>query len=575
MRFSEKIIAISILFAALFTLTACDTDKIPSQASSSIPSTFTVSFNSQFTDPESETTPPDVTTKTVTSPATTIDALPTDPVMSGYKFGGWWTRKGGQGASFTANTTVYADRTVYAYWYNYQVIFKNDGETSASRGITLPANTVSSLPSAPTKSGFSFAGWWTGNLCTGEEFTISSIVDGSNTVNGALTVHACWSDDGARVITFQDVQTVMATQHVTGPEYTLEDSGSDVPAPEKPCQEFQGWWTQQNGGGTQFLIDTPVPSAGIAVYAKWSSDKVHTIIYNSGRGTAVTTQCVTGSDLVNYSDFTLAANSKSLPPNPSKRCYAFAGWWTGQYGEGESFNTNTIVDGNKRDDDGNLIDGNTETPEIEPVYEGEITVYANWTWTGGAAPSPYSIGDYGPSCVGKVFYVTDGGLRGLEMAPPGWYNWYAENPDPSGPWISGETVESEYMGVVESIQPIQSAKNGNTLTAIGTGPANTNAIIQQVVDAGEIPTSDYAAQLCKDYAVGSFDDWFLPSKDELAQLFLNRDIKRPGGFADVRYWSSSEYELGSNDSYSLDFENGKQHGSNKPLFLNVRPVRAF
>lgn len=534
-----------------------------------------VSFNSQFTDPESQTTPPDVTMKMVIPPATTIDALPSDPVMSGYKFGGWWTRKGGLGASFTANTTVYADRTVYAYWYNYQIIFENDGETYASRGITLPANTVSSLPTAPTKSDNSFAGWWTGNLCTGEEFTTSSIVDDSNTVNGALTVYACWSSDEARVITFQDGQTVVARQHVTGPEdTTLEDIGSDVPEPEKPCQEFQGWWTQQNGGGTQFLKDTPVPSEGIAVYAKWSNNTVHTIIYNSGRGSAVASQCVTGSD-PNYSDFTLAANSKSLPPDPSKRCYAFAGWWTGQYGTGEPFNADSIVDGNKRDEEGNLIDGNAETPETQPVYEGKITVYANWTWTGGAALPPYSIGDYGPSCVGKVFYVTDGGLHGLEMAPAGWYNWYASSPDPSGPWISGETVESEYMGIIENTQPIQSAKNGNTLTALGTGPANTDAIIQQVADAGGIFTSDYAAQLCTGYAVGSFEDWFLPSKDELAQLFSNRDIKRPGGFADLRYWSSSEYELGSYDGWSLEFENGKQHGSNKPLFLNVRPVRAF
>jgi uncharacterized repeat protein (TIGR02543 family) len=571
MRFSEKIIAISILFAALFTLTACDTDKIPSQASSSIPSTYTVSFNSQFIDLESDTTPPDVTTKTVTSPATTIDALPTDPVMSGYKFGGWWTGKGGLGASFTANTKVYGDRTVYAYWYNYQVIFENDGETYASRGITLPANTVSSLPSAPTKSGFSFAGWWTGGGCTGEEFTISSIVDDSNTVNGALTVYACWSSEETRVITFWDGQTVMAKQHVTGPEYTLEDSGSDVPEPETPCREFQGWWTQQNGGGTQFFKDTPVPSAEIDVYAKWSSDTVHTIIYNSGRGSAVATQCVTGSDLVNFSDFTLDTNSKSLPPNPSKRCYAFAGWWTGQYGTGESFNANTIVDGNKRDEEGNLIDGDTQTPETEPVYEGKITVYANWTWTGGAEPSPYSIGDYGPSCVGKVFYVTDGGLHGLEMAPPGWYNWYAENPDPSFSWIDGDPVVDDYG---YEYQIIQQTRNGNTLTEIGTGMANSQAIMAQD-GAGGTEDKDYAAKISINYNGGGFDDWFLPSKDELQQLFANRDVKRPGGFADLRYWSSSEYELGTFDGWSQNFTNGKQHGTYKASELNVRPVRAF
>ena len=36
---------------------------------------------------------------------------------------------------------------------------------------------------------------------------------------------------------------------------------------------------------------------------------------------------------------------------------------------------------------------------------------------GGSSGTTYAIGDIGPSGVGIVFYVTDNGLHGLEVAP--------------------------------------------------------------------------------------------------------------------------------------------------------------
>ena len=42
--------------------------------------------------------------------------LPAHPVRTGYKFGGWYTEKSGQGTVFNENTPVEGNLTVYAYW---------------------------------------------------------------------------------------------------------------------------------------------------------------------------------------------------------------------------------------------------------------------------------------------------------------------------------------------------------------------------------------------------------------------------------------------------------------------------
>ena len=106
---------------------------------------------------------------------------------------------------------------------------------------------------------------------------------------------------------------------------------------------------------------------------------------------------------------------------------------------------------------------------------------------------------------------------------------------------------------------------GATGTAIGTGQANTTAIVT-IQGAGS-----YAAQLCNDLTVGSYSDWFLPSKDELAKLYIER--VKIGNFASDGYWSSSE----NNAFYAWyqNFYNGSQSGYSKYYTSRVRAVRAF
>ena len=68
----------------------------------------------------------------------------------------------------------------------------------------------------------------------------------------------------------------------------------------------------------------------------------------------------------------------------------------------------------------------------------------------------------------------------------------------------------------------------------GTGQANSDYIIAQTGHTGS------AAQVCLDYVDGIYDDWFIPSHDELIQMYWTLKREGVGGFSNEAYWSSSE-----------------------------------
>ncbi|PQB07937.1 hypothetical protein BST83_12855 [Polaribacter filamentus] len=117
---------------------------------------------------------------------------------------------------------------------------------------------------------------------------------------------------------------------------------------------------------------------------------------------------------------------------------------------------------------------------------------------------------------------------------------------------------------------------GATATAIGTGSANTTAII---ANQGAVETA-YAAGLARAYRGGGYTDWFLPSKDELNEMYqnmatINSTAAANGGsaFSTNYYWSSTEFAL--NFALLQYFYNGFQNYNNKNVTYYVRAVRAF
>jgi Protein of unknown function (DUF1566) len=112
---------------------------------------------------------------------------------------------------------------------------------------------------------------------------------------------------------------------------------------------------------------------------------------------------------------------------------------------------------------------------------------------------------------------------------------------------------------------VASVSIGATATAIGTGNENTNKIVANQGDR------IYASKTCFDLALGGFNDWYLPSKDELHQLFINKAAI--GGIANERYWSSTE--ANSNQAMREDMALGAQAANTKSSVYHVRAVRSF
>jgi len=115
-----------------------------------------------------------------------------------------------------------------------------------------------------------------------------------------------------------------------------------------------------------------------------------------------------------------------------------------------------------------------------------------------------------------------------------------------------------------------------TGTAIGTGNKNTIDI-----EAG-CTTPVTAADICANLTLGGYNDWFLPSKDELNEMYVNKAainttaITNGGsGFAPFNYWSSTEYN--SDNAWIHFFSDGEQFYEYKddPFGNAVRAVRAF
>ena len=165
----------------------------------------------------------------------------------------------------------------------------------------------------------------------------------------------------------------------------------------------------------------------------------------------------------------------------------------------------------------------------------------------------YALRDTGPAG-GLIFYINPNYIA------DGWRYLEAHPSDQSTSYVWNGS------GIV-----------GGTSVDIGTGEANTNAIVGQ--SAGN---ADSAAKLCYELEFNDYDDWFLPSEDELNLMYTNLKEQGVGNFVvDVQnyswYWSSSEVDIQSARAqyfFSGDGE-GIHSTFSKANTLHVRAVRAF
>ena len=107
---------------------------------------------------------------------------------------------------------------------------------------------------------------------------------------------------------------------------------------------------------------------------------------------------------------------------------------------------------------------------------------------------------------------------------------------------------------------------GATAKGIGKGSSNTKKII-----SAQGKTGNYAALICSKYKGSGYTDWFLPSHNELKELYNQKNVV--GGFEDSPYWTSTERDI--NYAWKLNFADGSWIPGAKFNPARVRAVRAF
>lgn len=173
----------------------------------------------------------------------------------------------------------------------------------------------------------------------------------------------------------------------------------------------------------------------------------------------------------------------------------------------------------------------------------------------------FEIGDIGPAG-GYVFYD-----KGYYSS--GFLGAYDEGLEADG-WRYLEAAPVDLGNFVYGSRPQEAC---GILTGVGCGMYNTEMIVSMFGEEA------VAAKECLDYSLNGYDDWFLPSKEELDLLYTNLHRVGIGSFDNtVAYWSSSYNNL---FSYEYDilfksFDTGSWYlCDNHREAHMVRPIRAF
>lgn len=181
---------------------------------------------------------------------------------------------------------------------------------------------------------------------------------------------------------------------------------------------------------------------------------------------------------------------------------------------------------------------------------------------------------YGPAG-GYIFYDCDadndsGNADGLISSECGWKYLevtpvvYQISPYESfyfGSYRTSPNGKSMYSnGSLFYSEGTSDPNDGNcTGTAIGTGKANTIKLIAAMGDTAYIEngntTSQYIAKLFDEYEINGFSDWFLPSRDEMLELYryyVSINNTELTDYFLAIYCSSSESEKNRDEFYVIE-----------------------
>ncbi|MHB1454762.1 MAG: leucine-rich repeat protein, partial [Saccharofermentanales bacterium] len=186
----------------------------------------------------------------------TVNA-PVYPIRTGYTFNGWYTAATG-GTKISFPYKVDLDITLYAQYtiLSYPVTF-NSQSGSAVASKTASYNTAITAPAAPTRTGYTFGGWYKESGC------INAWNFATDKITAATTLYAKWT-----IITYTVTFNSMSGSAVTSKTASYNTSAAAPTNPTRSGYTFLGWYTS-SAYTTQWIFTTNKVTANTTLYARW------------------------------------------------------------------------------------------------------------------------------------------------------------------------------------------------------------------------------------------------------------------------------------------------------------------
>lgn len=258
--------------------------------------TYTVTFNTNGGT--------EILSQTVESGNTASE--PTVPTKEGFTFAGWYTSSA-LTTMFDFSTAITEDITLYAKWIAASVpsctvtFISNGGTVVAPQTVEIGG--MANEPTAPTKTGYTFGGWYT----TSE---LTTIFNFGTVLTENVTVYAKWTINSYNITFYTDGGSYISPASVTYGGTVAEPS-----IPTKAGYTFDGWYID-SGLNESFRFGEygTVITTHTTLYAKWTIN-TYTVTFDTDGGSSVSSQSV------------IYNKTASEPPVPTKTGYAFAGWY--------------------------------------------------------------------------------------------------------------------------------------------------------------------------------------------------------------------------------------------------------
>lgn len=295
------------------------------------------------------------------------------PQKTGYTFGGYFKNADGTGTQYynangtsKTNWNIASNTTLYAKWTltNYTITYNLNGGTNHPNN---PANyTIESAAielQNPTKTGYTFAGWYDNSTFSGSPVT--TIATGST---GNKTFYARWTAN-TYTVTLDREPSTDGTASVTA---TYDAAMPAITIPTRTGYTFGGYYTEKNGGGTQYYNENGGSArvwniaGNTTLYAKWTAIE-YTITYeNLGGATHSNPSTYTIEDAITFSA-------------PSDRNgYNFTGWIPASIAKGSTGNKTVTATWQEKPG---------TTVYIKPLdwWKGDDARTAIWAWSNSEA----------------------------------------------------------------------------------------------------------------------------------------------------------------------------------------------